>query len=77
MQLEPHIVEAVDGDHRSRFLQAIEQRLRDTIYRQTLQLSTLVEDLLDVGRITAGKLRLDKKPIDLRDVAKQRGQVHA
>ena len=47
------------------------QRLRDTIYRQTLQLSTLVDDLLDVGRITAGKLRLDKQRIDLRDVAKQ------
>jgi PAS domain S-box-containing protein len=47
------------------------QRLRDTIYRQTVQLSKLVDDLLDVGRITAGKLRLDKRRIDLRDVAKQ------
>lgn len=28
----------------------------------------LIEDLLDVGRITAGNLRLDLKPVDLRDV---------
>ena len=51
------------------------QRLRDTIYRQTTQLSTLVEDLLDVGRITAGKLRLQKGRVDLRDVAKQAVEV--
>jgi two-component system, chemotaxis family, CheB/CheR fusion protein len=51
------------------------QRLRDTIYRQTTQLSTLVEDLLDVGRITAGKLRLQKGRVDLRDIAKQAVEV--
>lgn len=53
------------------------QRLRDTIHRQTMQLSTLVEDLLDVGRITAGKLRLQKSRVDLRDVAKQAVEVSA
>lgn len=53
------------------------ERLRDTIYRQTLQLTTLVEDLLDVGRITAGKLRLDKRRVDLRDVARQAVEVSA
>jgi PAS domain S-box-containing protein len=51
------------------------QRLRDTIYRQTTQLSTLVEDLLDVGRITAGKLRLQTDRVDLRDVAQQAVEV--
>ena len=45
------------------------QRLRATIYRQTLQLSGLVEDLLDIGRMTAGKLRLNKGPMDLREIA--------
>lgn len=53
------------------------QRLRDTIYRQALQLKTLVDDLLDVGRITAGKLRLDKRRVDLRDVARQAVEVSA
>jgi PAS domain S-box-containing protein len=51
------------------------QRLRDTIFRQTVQLTTLVDDLLDVGRITAGKLRLDKQRVDLRDVARQAAEV--
>ena len=51
------------------------QRLRDTIQRQAMQLSTLVEDLLDVGRITAGKLRLDKRRVDLRDIAHQALEV--
>jgi PAS domain S-box-containing protein len=53
------------------------QRLRDTIFRQTMQLTTLVDDLLDVGRITAGKLRLDMQRVDLRDVARQAAEVSA
>ena len=51
------------------------QKLRDTILRQTQYLSTLVEELLDVGRITAGKLRLEKQRLDLRDVIKQAVEV--
>ena len=51
------------------------QRLRDTIYRQAMQISTLVEDLLDVGRITAGKVRLDRRRVDLRDIARQAVEV--
>jgi PAS domain S-box-containing protein len=38
---------------------------RDVIERQTLQLSRLVEDLLDVSRITRGKLRLQSAPMDV------------
>ncbi|HXD15917.1 MAG TPA: PAS domain S-box protein [Vicinamibacterales bacterium] len=47
------------------------ERFRQTILRQATQLSTLVEDLLDIGRITAGKIRLEKTRVDLRDVVKQ------
>ena len=38
---------------------------RGVIERQTLQLSRLVEDLLDVSRITRGKLRLQSAPMDV------------
>ena len=38
---------------------------RDVIERQTLQLARLVEDLLDVSRITRGKLRLQSAPMDV------------
>jgi PAS domain S-box-containing protein len=47
------------------------QKPRETIVRQTLQLSKLVDDLLDVGRIIAGKLSLDKRRVELNDIVKQ------
>ena len=40
---------------------------RDVIERQTTQLARLVEDLLDVSRITRGKLRLQSQPMALDD----------
>jgi signal transduction histidine kinase len=40
---------------------------RGVMTRQTEQLTRLVEDLLDVSRITLGKIRLQYEPIDLRD----------
>ena len=42
---------------------------RDVIERQTMYLTRLVDDLLDVSRITRGKLRLKALPMDLRDAA--------
>jgi PAS domain S-box-containing protein len=41
---------------------------RDIIARQLAQMTRLVDDLLDVGRITSGKIRLDLKPVDLAAV---------
>ena len=38
---------------------------RDVIERQTMQLARLVDDLLDVSRITLGKIRLRMEPLDL------------
>jgi signal transduction histidine kinase len=38
---------------------------REVIGRQTKQLSRLIDDLLDVSRITQGKIRLRKGPLDL------------
>ena len=42
---------------------------RDVIERQAMHLTRLVDDLLDVSRITRGKLRLQPAPMDLRDAA--------
>ena len=44
-------------------------RLRQIIYRQTHHLTRLVDDLLDVARATAGKIPLERRPLDLSDVA--------
>ncbi|VTU18050.1 Aerobic respiration control sensor protein ArcB [Variovorax sp. PBS-H4] len=40
----------------------------DTIARQLKQMVRLVDDLLDIGRITSGKIRLEAKPVDLKEV---------
>ncbi|OUM01696.1 hybrid sensor histidine kinase/response regulator [Variovorax sp. JS1663] len=43
-------------------------RERQIIERQVKHLSRLVDDLLDVSRIVAGKIALKAEPVDLRDV---------
>jgi PAS domain S-box-containing protein len=40
-------------------------RLRDIIQRQTERLRRLLDDLLDVASVTAGKITLDRRPLDL------------
>ena len=42
----------------------------ETIERNTLAQARLIEDLLDVSRIVTGKLRLQKKPVDLADIVR-------
>lgn len=44
------------------------QEIRDTMERQTEQLIALVNDLLDVSRITMGKLELRRCRVELADV---------
>ncbi len=46
-------------------------RTRHAMERQVKHLGRLVDDLLDVSRISAGKMELRKAPIDLRDVLEQ------
>ena len=45
--------------------QATAERARDVIERQVTQLVRLVDDLLDVSRITANKIQLRREPLDL------------
>jgi signal transduction histidine kinase/ActR/RegA family two-component response regulator len=47
------------------------ERQRVTIERQTKHLSRLVDDLLDVSRVTTGKVVLKKRPVDLREIAQR------
>jgi signal transduction histidine kinase/ActR/RegA family two-component response regulator len=49
----------VDSPH------AVAARARDVIERQVNQLVRLVDDLLDVSRITANKIQLRREPLDL------------
>jgi CheY-like chemotaxis protein/two-component sensor histidine kinase len=44
-------------------------RLGSIIGRQARHLTLLLDDLLDVSRLTAGKVALHRQPVDLREVA--------
>jgi PAS domain S-box-containing protein len=46
----------------------IQQKARTVIERQVAQLKVIVDDLLEVSRITTGKIRLNRETIDLRNV---------
>jgi signal transduction histidine kinase/ActR/RegA family two-component response regulator len=48
-----------------------EQEQRDIIRRQNEHLARLVDDLLDVARITSGKISLQCRPIDFADAARR------
>lgn len=51
-----------------KFIQADAQRIdqtRKVILRQAAQMTTLVDDVLDVSRLTRGLIILEKRPIDL------------
>jgi signal transduction histidine kinase/ActR/RegA family two-component response regulator len=46
-------------------------RQRETIHRQTRHLVRMVDDLLDVSRVTLGKIILKRHAVDLREVAER------
>jgi PAS domain S-box-containing protein len=48
-----------------------DQRVIAVVRRQTEQLTRLVDDLLDMSRLTSGKIRLQPEPVDLHAVARR------
>ena len=44
------------------------QRAREVIERQVAQLGRLVDDLLDISRITRGKIHVEKRPVELETI---------
>ncbi|MEX2495508.1 MAG: ATP-binding protein, partial [Woeseia sp.] len=49
---------------------AANERIMEMMDRQIGSLKRLVDDLLDVSRITRGRLALQKEPLDLRDIVR-------
>ncbi|NEX64532.1 ATP-binding protein [Noviherbaspirillum galbum] len=43
-------------------------RVHAIVQRQLLQMKRLIEDLLDVSRVSSGKVRMERERVDLRDV---------
>jgi two-component system, sensor histidine kinase len=48
-----------------------DERMHDVVRRQTSHLATLLDDLLDISRITSGKIVLVRKPVELGAVAER------
>ncbi len=46
-------------------------RARDIIDRQMVSLRQMVDDLLDVARVTRGRIHLNRRPIDLAKIARR------
>ena len=51
-------------------------RHADLMHRQVRALRRLVDDLLDVTRISRGKVRVERKPVDLARVAREELEIH-
>jgi PAS domain S-box-containing protein len=47
-----------------------QRAMRDTIDRQSAQLSRIVEDMVDIARITRGALAIESKHLDLNEVVR-------
>lgn len=52
------------------------QRARQTIERQVSQMARLVDDLLDITRLTRGMLRMERSRIDLAEVVRRTTEDH-
>ena len=46
-------------------------RTRAVIHRQVRQLARLVDDLLDVGRVSTGKIVLERAPVEIADAVRR------
>ena len=48
---------------------------RDAMARQTEQMNKLVEDLVDVSRVSQGKVELMRRPVELNELAAQAAEI--
>jgi signal transduction histidine kinase/CheY-like chemotaxis protein len=51
--------------------EAATRRAREIIARQNAHLARLVDDLLDVARVTSGKIVLDRRPLELAEAVRR------
>src|SRR5690606_13863624 len=49
----------------------VHEQAREIIERQAAQLTRLIDDLLDVARITSGKIKLEMAPASIDDVGQR------
>ena len=49
---------------------------RDVIGRQVEHMTRLVDDLMDISRITRGNIKLERKPVDVADIVRRAVETH-
>ncbi|HKQ26975.1 MAG TPA: PAS domain S-box protein, partial [Burkholderiales bacterium] len=54
---------------------AAHSTLRETMDRQSAHLSRIVDDMLDIARITRGKLSIERRPVELAEVVSRALEV--
>jgi PAS domain S-box-containing protein len=54
---------------------AAQSALRETMDRQSAHLSRILDDMLDIARITRGKLSIERRPIELAEVVSRALEV--
>ncbi len=69
LEMGLNVIECYEGTDRSRQTMSL-------MHRQVGRLSRMVDDLLDLTRIEAGKLELRPEPIDLRDHARDTAALY-
>jgi signal transduction histidine kinase len=73
LQLHVQMLQKAAGSSNERLLaERIGPKL-DSISRQVSRLASLIDDLLDISRITAGRMRLEREEVDLGDVVREVG----
>jgi PAS domain S-box-containing protein len=77
LQLHVQMLQKACGSLNERLLaERIGPKL-DSISRQVSRLASLIDDLLDISRITAGRMRLEREQVDLCDVVREVGSRFA
>jgi PAS domain S-box-containing protein len=54
-----------------------QERMRQTIERQSAQLARIVNDMIDISRITRGAIAIEHGPVDLAEVARRAAEAAA
>src|ERR671911_2626426 len=56
---------------------ATREAMRQTIARQTTHLARIVDDLLDVSRVTRGTLAIERRDVDVGDIVARAVEIVA
>ena len=54
-----------------------QQAMRETIERQSAQLARILDDMIDIARVTRGELTMERSPVELAEVVRRAGETAA